>query len=901
MPNSLPDPTKELVADTASISQLAYFAIMNASNDAVIIANFDGAIIEFNKAAEKMFGYARQDVIGVPMGDAIVAPRLRQDFIRAFRPFPKDESRARKNDFSVESLAVRSDGSEFPVRVSVSRIQNASVTLFIGFIRDLTNEHSLRQELHASRMEWEQCFNALPDNISILDMNGKILRANRTMEQLFSGTYGDIRGQDYRLLYCGTATPDPQPPCAAVLSGAPPVSIETELTPIPGGKTGWYVVSSYPLKDLNGIQWGAVSVVQDATERRRLQVEQDQFFRNSIDMLCVASRDGHLRLVSTSFQQFLGLSNDELYDRCIADFLHPDDRKLFLTQIAEAELPSSFIRVRTRMTRNDGQERWLSWHLSKANTSGGIFCGVARDITEQLKGEAELIKAREIAEKSNKAKSEFLAVVSHEMRTPLHNILGSLELVRNTPISVQCREWLDSSHDSAEQLLSLISDILDCSRVEAGKLILDNSEFNLLELLMKLTPQFQKRAAEKHISFVWTIAPETPIWWFGDSGKLRQIIINLTTNAIKFTESGFVHIEVFLEPGHKDFLHIRVIDSGIGVPANRTEDIFRLFEQVDSSGTRRSGGVGLGLAICARLVELMDGKIWVDSREGFGSEFNVTCKLSDLSENSAADEPQAEEKSRTAGRQQHVIVVEDDLVSARLARSMLEAEGYQVSVFHDGRALLTGLSAMPPRSVDAIVMDVMMPELGGFETTRLIRGSQNWFSGLPIIATTANAMSQDAVTCLSNGMDGYLAKPFTRRCLIETVSTHLAFERTEEFIPAAEMLLEFSLKWDDLIESCNNDSTQVRELIEIVERTVPLQFSDIHGAIAEKDLERLGRSLHRLKGCLGNICVGDVIERLAKFEDIVKHPFGLERIAFQIVVIERTVKYLIQCMTKKLQ
>jgi CheY-like chemotaxis protein len=273
----------------------------------------------------------------------------------------------------------------------------------------------------------------------------------------------------------------------------------------------------------------------------------------------------------------------------------------------------------------------------------------------------------------------------------------------------------------------------------------------------------------------------------------------------------------------------------------------------------------------------MDGKIWVDSREGFGSEFNVTCKLSDLSENSAADEPQTEEKSRTAGRQQHVIVVEDDLVSARLARSMLEAEGYQVSVFHDGRALLTGLQSMPPRSVDAIVMDVMMPELGGFETTRLIRGSQNWFSGLPIIATTANAMSQDAVTCLSNGMDGYLAKPFTRRCLIETVSTHLAFERTEEFLPAAEMLLE------------------------IVERTVPLQFSDIHGAIAEKDLERLGRSLHRLKGCLGNICVGDVIERLAKFEDIVKHPFGVERIAFQIVVIERTVKYLIQCMTKKLQ
>ena len=900
MPNSLPDPSRKLATETASISELAYFAILNASNDAVIIANVDGTIIEFNRAAEKMFGYHRQDVIGVSMGEAIVAPRLRGEFSKAFRPFPGEGSRGRQNDFTVESLAVRRDGSEFPVRVSVSRIKNSAVTLFIGFIRDLSDEHNLRQELHASRMEWEQCFNALPDNISILDMNGRILRANHAMEQLFSGTYGDIRGQDYRLLYCGTSNPDPQPPCAAVLSGSPPVSIETELTPIPGGRTGWYVVSSYPLRDVGGVQWGAVSVVQDATERRQLQMEQDQFFRNSTDMLCVASRDGHLRLVSSSFQTFLGLSNEKLYDRCIVDFLHPDDRKLFLEQFTAAELPLPVIRVRTRMTRIDGQERWLSWHLSRANSSGGIFCGVARDITEQLKGEAELIKAREIAEKSNKAKSEFLAVVSHEMRTPLHNILGSLEMVRNTPISTQCREWLDSSHDSAEQLLALINDILDCSRVEAGKLILDNSEFNLLELFMKVTPQLQKRAADKHISFVWTIAPETPIWWFGDSGKLRQIIINLTTNAIKFTEAGFVHIEVFLEPGHRDLLHIRVIDSGIGIPADRTEDIFRLFEQVDSSGTRKSGGVGLGLAICARLVELMDGKIWVDSLEGFGSEFNVTCRLSDLTEVSPAGEAMVDENRRSAGRRQHVIVVEDDLVSARLARSMLEAEGYSVTVFHDGRALLSGLASMLPRSVDAIVMDVMMPELGGFETTRLIRGSQNWFSGLPIIATTANAMSQDAVTCLSHGMDGYLAKPFTRRALVEIVSTHLAFEMTEDFVPAAEMLLEFSLKWDDLTESCNNDSAQIRELIEIVERTVPQQFSDIHCAIQEKDFEHLGRLIHRLKGCLGNICVGDIIERLARFEELIKHPFGPARIVFQIVVIERTVKYIIQCMTKKL-
>jgi CheY-like chemotaxis protein len=316
--------------------------------------------------------------------------------------------------------------------------------------------------------------------------------------------------------------------------------------------------------------------------------------------------------------------------------------------------------------------------------------------------------------------------------------------------------------------------------------------------------------------------------------------------------------------------------------------VFRLFEQLKTTGNRRSGGVGLGLAISARLAELMNGSISVESVEGQGSLFTAMCKMLDPVNASTSSVYGATEKNRTPSRQQHIIVVDDDPVGARLARNMLEAEGYIVSVFNDGLSLIAALASMLPRTVDAIVIDLMMPDMGGFEATRAIRASQHWHSSLPIIATTANAMSQDAVTCLSQGMDGYLAKPFTRRSLADAVSKHLAIARHGHVSETDEHLLEFNLKWDDLMESCSNDVAQIREVIELIERTVPQYFNELHGSLRECDKERLRRSFHRIKGCLGNICSGPLIDRLDSFEELLRHPFGIDRIKFQIVLVERT-------------
>jgi len=876
----------------ASVIGLAYSAVLNASSDAVVIANSHGRVIEFNRAAEKMFGYHRSEVMGMLMGDAIVAPPLRDRFSDVFPGTISPGDAATPRDFSIESLAAKRDGTEFHVRVSVSAIQSSSEVLFVGFIRDISRERILTEELDAARMEWEQCFNAIPDNISILDTSGRILRANASMERVFGEKYGDLKGLDYRLLYCGTANPDPPPPCAAALNSAVPVHVEVELTAIPGKSSGWYAVSAYPLFDRNNVQWGVVSVVHDATARRRLQIEQDLFFKSSFDMLCVIGADGCFRLVSSSFQQFLGLSNEELVGRSVFELLHEDDRQAFSDQLLTQYPATALVKLQTRLTRYDGTERWLSWHLSKADTTQGIICGVARDVTEQLKGEAKMIKAREIAEESSKAKSEFLAVVSHEMRTPLHNILGSLDIVRSSGIAPHCRELIDSCLDSAEQLQALISDVLDSSRVEAGKLILDEAAFNLHELFLKVMPQFRKRAQEKHISLDWTFAPDTPVWVVGDAGKLRQIVTNLLTNAFKFTEAGFIHLEISVDSvqDSRATLHIVVADSGIGIPENRKTDIFKLFEQIDSSGTRKFGGVGLGLAICSRLVELMDGQIRVDSTLGVGSDFHVTCKLGLISdkENSPGREIQGTTAAKPVHQRQHILVVEDDVVGARLSRTMLESEGYLATVISNGRQLLNALHSMPPRSVDAIIMDIMMPEMGGFEATRAIRGSHLWFAGIPIIATTANAMSEDAVTCLSHGMDGYLSKPFSRRHLIEMVSAHLSYARQDAPMPDPEKLIEFSLRWDDLRESCNDDWQQIKEVAEIVEKTIPLQIGGINAAIQANDLDKLALSLHRLKGCLCHICTGPILDKISALEELVRNPRGLARIAFQMAAIERT-------------
>jgi signal transduction histidine kinase/ActR/RegA family two-component response regulator/streptogramin lyase len=399
----------------------------------------------------------------------------------------------------------------------------------------------------------------------------------------------------------------------------------------------------------------------------------------------------------------------------------------------------------------------------------------ARTETEKLtieKQNQEIQLLLEKAQEASRLKSEFLANVSHEIRTPMNGVLGMQALALSTPLSEEQREYLETAQVSAVSLLGLLNDVLDFSKIEAGKLDLDLMDFSLRELLDAAAKTMSGRAAEKGLRLNVEIAPGLPDALRGDATRLRQVLLNLLGNAVKFTNAGHIDLRVAQEPNAQDLvLRFSVADTGIGIPRDKQQIIFEEFRQADSSTTRKYGGAGLGLGICTRLVALMGGRIWVESEPGHGSTFHFTARLSP-----AAPAPPcpAETVSTSsfdlaspAGRSLHILLAEDNPVNQKCAVRLLEKMGHRVQVVSNGSEAVDTSAAA---SFDLLLTDVQMPEMDGLAATRLIRERERGSDAhLPILGMTAYAMRGDRERCLDAGMDGYIAKPVQPQELREAI------------------------------------------------------------------------------------------------------------------------------------
>jgi len=394
---------------------------------------------------------------------------------------------------------------------------------------------------------------------------------------------------------------------------------------------------------------------------------------------------------------------------------------------------------------------------------------------ELKRSREELVKAKDDAENALKYKSEFLANMSHEIRTPINGIIGMSEFLAQTQLAPRQEEFVRIIRSSANSLLNLINDILDFSKLEAGRVELEQIDFDLKEMIIDTVKSIEFKANEKNLWVKYEIDPELPHAANGDPTRIRQIMLNLISNAIKFTNNGGITIKTTLLSRSKNFDKIRfdIIDTGIGISEEGRRKLFKSFSQVDASTTRTYGGTGLGLAISKSLAEMMGGEINVDSEPGKGSDFWFSAMLKKSSSDSIKNKPSNEIINLTADSiKLKILLAEDNIVNQKVASIHLQTLGHEVEIAKNGKI---AVEMFENKNYDIIFMDVQMPEMDGFEATQAIRNIEK-NSGkaekIPIIAMTANAMQGDKEKCLEAGMDDYISKPFTATSLLKILQTY---------------------------------------------------------------------------------------------------------------------------------
>jgi len=748
-------------------------AMMNSVPVPLFYQDTEGRYIECNNAFARFFGESREKIIGNTIHDF-----ASKSFADAQSKIDKRLVLDRTTYISEECFTCN-DGSRRDVIIHKAPMfgENDEVIGIVGTMIDITDRKLAEDQLKAEKERLDMVTANMGAGLAVISRDFRTIWANSVLKQMFGDTEGQLCYQAYnkRSEIC--------PGCGVreVFETGKDKVVHEQLGIGQDGNPIWSELITCALRDESGEITAALELVVPINERKVVEEslrESEELLRTitsvARDAIIMIDDEDNITFWNNAAEEIFGYKYDEIIGKSCHKILAPER---FRQAHADA-----FPRFRETgagnaigqtielwAVRKDGTEFPMELSLSAVQLKGRWHAvGVVRDITRRKQQEESLVKAKEAAESASRSKSEFLANMSHEIRTPLNGIIGMTELVLDTDLNPEQRGYLQMVKSSADALMALINDILDFSKIEAGKLDIRRDPFDLRDVVGDAVHALALRAHEKDIELVSEITPDVPDALLGDPTRLRQLLINIIGNAIKFTSKGEVHIKVCLESWTKDgvVLHFAVRDTGMGIPKERQSAIFEPFEQADGSTTREYGGTGLGLAISSRLVEMLGGRIWVESRVGRGSTFHFTVQLA------VQDDQVDRYRYRSGGLTGiKVLIADDSTANRRVLQTALRSWGMKPKVAAGGKEALDMLKKAAEKNepFELVILDSQMPDVDGFAAAEHMR-SDPQFSNVPIIMLTKCAQLDDSEQCRRLGLSSYLMKPVKLSALLESIT-----------------------------------------------------------------------------------------------------------------------------------